>query len=56
MMGWFDNDEFGGHTRYSYTGTDAYIVLHCGEDVLILNAETEDATRALYKQLKEAVK
>ena len=56
MMGWFDNDEFGGHTRYSYTGTDAYIVLHCGEDVLILNAETEDATRALYEQLKEAVK
>ena len=51
MMGWFKNDEFGGHTRYSYTGTDACIVLTCGEDVLILSAENEQATRALYEEL-----
>ena len=51
MMGWFQNDEFGGHTRYSYTGTDAYIVISCGEDVLVLNADTEEATRVLYEEL-----
>lgn len=53
MMGFFDNEEFGGHTRYSYVGTDACIVLHCGEDVLILNAKTEEATQALYEELLE---
>ena len=53
MMGFFDNEEFGGHTRYSYVGTDACIVLHCGEDVLILNAKTEEATRTLYEELLE---
>ena len=37
MMGFFDNEEFGGHTRYSYTGTDAHIVAHCGDDILILS-------------------
>ena len=51
MMGFFDNEEFGGHTRYSYVGTDASIVLHCGDKVLILNAKTEEATRALYEEL-----
>ena len=56
MMGWFENDEFGDHTRYTYLDTDGYIVLHCGEEVLILNAKTEEATRALYEQLMEVVK
>ena len=51
LMGFFSNEEFGGHTRYSYVGTDAAIVLTCGEDVLILNAKTEEATRALYEAL-----
>ena len=51
LMGFFRNDEFGGHTRYSYTRTDAHIVVVCGEDVLILSAEDEDATRALYGAL-----
>ncbi len=51
LLGFFSNDEFGGHTRYSYTGTDAHIVLHCGDDVLVLNAETETATKALYEAL-----
>ena len=51
MMGFFDNEEFGAHTRYSYTGTDACIVVTCGDDVLILNDKDENATRALYEEL-----
>ena len=51
MMGFFSNEEFGNHTRYSYTGTDAYIVLTCGDDVLILSDRDENATRALYEEL-----
>ena len=39
------------HTRYSYVGTDAQIVLTFGDDVLILNAENEEATQALYDEL-----
>ena len=56
MMGLFENDEFGSHTRYSYTGTDACIVITCGGDVLVLNAETEAATRALYERLMEVAR
>ena len=53
LTGRFENKEFGGHIRYSYVGTDAYIVLHCGEEVMILNAESEEATLALYEALME---
>lgn len=55
LLGWFVSDEFGGYTRYSYTGTDAYIVLTCGEDVLVLNAESEAATRALWDALNAKI-
>ena len=56
LMGQFENDEFGGYTRYTYVGTDAQVIVTCGEDVLILNAKTEDGTLELYEQLMEAVK
>ena len=51
LMGFFSNEEFGNHTRYSYVGTDAHIVLTCGDTVLILSDRDENATRALYEEL-----
>ena len=53
MLGWFDSDLLGGYTRYSYVSTDAQIILTCGDDTLILNAETEADTKALYQALTE---
>ena len=55
MMGFFDNEEFGGHTRYSYTLCDAHIVAHCGGDILILSDRDEEATRALYEALEAKI-
>ena len=51
LLGTFRNDEFGLHTRYSYTGCGAYIALYSGGDVLVLAAKDEAATRALYETL-----
>ena len=56
LMGWFESDELGDYTRYTYTGCDSYILLTSGEDILMINAKTEADTQALYEQLKEAVK
>ena len=56
LMGWFESDELGDYSRYTYTGCDSYILLTSGEDILILNAKTEADTQALYEQLREAVK
>ena len=56
LMGWFESDELGDYTRYTYTGCDSYILLTSGEDILMINAKTEADTQALYEQLREAVK
>ena len=55
LMGWFESDELGDYTRYTYTGCDSYILLTSGEDILMINAKTESDTQALYEQLQEAV-
>ena len=51
MLGWFENDELGDYSRYTYNGCDSYILLTSGDDTLILNAKTEADTQALYESL-----
>ena len=55
MMGWFESDELGDYTRYTYTGCDSYILLTSGEDILMINAKTEADTQALYEELLEKI-
>ncbi len=51
LMGTFKNEEFGYYTLYTYGKPDAVIVLRDGDEVLVLGAENEVATRALYEAL-----
>lgn len=51
LMGAFRNEEFGYFTRYTYAGNGPCIVIRCGERILVLGAEDEAATRALYEAL-----
>lgn len=51
VLGACSNEEFGSHLRYSYTGVDAYIVLETEGQTILLTAENEEATRALYETL-----
>lgn len=55
LMGWFESDELGDYTRYTYIGCDSYILLTSGDDILILNAKTEADTQALYEELLEKI-
>ena len=55
LMGWFEGDELGDYTRYTYTGCDSYILLTSGEDILVINAKTEADTQALYEELLEKI-
>ncbi|MBQ8354787.1 MAG: SdpI family protein [Oscillospiraceae bacterium] len=55
LMGWFESDELGDYTRYTYTGCDSYILLTSGEDILMINAKTEADTQALYEELLEKI-
>ncbi len=51
VMGRFDSPEYGYYTRYAYTGCESGILLQNGDQVLIISAETEAETRALYEAL-----
>ena len=55
MLGWFESDELGDYSRYTYNGCDSYILLTSGDDTLILNAKTEADTQALYESLTEKI-
>lgn len=51
LMGFFSNQEFGNHTRYTYYKPEACIVLTVGERVLVLSGKTAAETRAIYDTL-----
>lgn len=55
-LGYFNNEEFGDYTRYSYTGQEACVVLRVKGDVLVLNGKTAEQTREIYQRLLEKMK
>lgn len=52
-LGEFQNEELGRYTSYVYNGCKDKIILRVGEKILVVNAQTPEATRALYEQLIE---
>ncbi len=55
VMGKFENPEYGYYTRYAYTGCESGILLRSGDQALIISAETEGETQALYASLLERI-
>ena len=54
--GTFESDDLGRHSRYTYIGCDAVIVLTSGAETLVINCETPEQTQALYQSLLEKTK
>lgn len=55
LLGLFHNEELGNYTRYTYADTDACILLQVGEKWLVVNADGEEATQALYESILAAI-
>ena len=53
LMGWFRNEEFGNYTRYSYTKTNACVVIESDGRILVIGLADEAETKALYDSLME---
>ena len=51
LMGYFENEEFGTYTRYTYYKPEACVVLTKGEKKIVLSGETREDTEALYQNL-----
>lgn len=52
-MGQFKNDEFGAYTRYTHSKNDAGVVIRTNDGIIVLNAEDEAGTKAIYDALTE---
>ena len=50
-IGTFQNEEMGTHTRYTYAGCDAAVVLESQGKLLVINAATPEETQQLYNPL-----
>ena len=55
LMGFFENEEFGTYTRYTYCNPEACVVVTSGEEKIVLSGETREETEALYQQLQNKV-
>ena len=53
LLGFFENDEFGTHTRYTYTNADSGIVITVGEKILVISGKDPAETQAIYQTLAE---
>ena len=51
LLGYFENDEFGTYTRYTYTNADSGIVITVGEKVLVISGKNPAETTAIYEAL-----
>ncbi len=51
LMGSFKNDEFGHYTRYSYAFGGGCIVIKSDDAVLVIGAENDDETLALFESI-----
>ena len=55
LMGTFKNEEYGYHTRYSYTQCDTGIVLDLGKSVLIISGKDVENTEKVYEELVDKI-
>lgn len=53
LMGFFENEEFGVYTRYTFYRSESCIVLTRGGEELVISAQNAQETRLLYEALLE---
>ncbi len=54
-LGLFTSDQLGSHSRFAYTKAEACVVLQLKDETVVLSAESEEATRALYDTICERI-
>lgn len=55
LLGFFQNQEFGAYTRYTYYHPEACVVLTVKGKTLVLSGKDAQETKAIYQQLLEHV-
>ena len=56
LLGYFENEEFGTYSRYTYTKAESCIIVTCKGDILVISGKTAAETREIYDTLLERMK
>ena len=51
LRGFFENEEFGTYTRYTYFAPEACVVITSGDKKIVLSGKTYEETESLYRNL-----
>ncbi len=51
LMGYFENDEFGIYTRYTYYKPEACVVIYTDRQVLVVSGKTAEENQIIYREL-----
>ena len=55
LLGVFNNSEFGSYTRYTYNKDVPCVVLRVNGDIVVLNAESEEAVLEIYNRISAEI-
>ena len=55
LLGGFSSEELGRYTRYTYTSSDAYILITAGKNTLVLADRDPASTQALFEAICEEI-
>lgn len=56
LFGLFDSEDIGHYVRYTYTGGGPVIVIHTGDEILVIADETPELTKSLFDEIYAKVK
>ena len=51
LMGFFQNEEFGTHQRYTYYNPESCVVVKTNRQTIVLSGKTGQQTREIYELL-----
>ena len=51
QLGFFENEEFGTYTRYTYGSSDSCVIISNGRNILVIGAKDPAATEEVYNSL-----
>ena len=55
LFGWFRNDELGNYTRYTYTNSEATLIIHTDDGIYVIADDGAEATKAMYRFISDKI-
>lgn len=55
LYGWFKNDELGNYTRYTYTDSEATVIIYTDDSIIVVADHDAQSTEAIYENISDRI-